>query len=185
MKNTPQINNFLNIGIKRFADRGIDGIRIDEICDEVGVAKSSFYHYFGNKEGFIDQLFEYWYIITTDSVYDKIKHIDDAVERFSALKELIDSNVEVEYCFLQMKLFALTNEKAREVVDRAKQKRFDVLFEIFKMAGQSDEEAAINSKMMILLYFGHVALNHGYSSSTSRVNITNEHILKFLGLEKS
>ena len=57
MKNTPQINNFLNIGIKRFADRGIDGIRIDEICDEVGVAKSSFYHYFGNKEGFIDQLF--------------------------------------------------------------------------------------------------------------------------------
>lgn len=183
MKNNPLIHNFLDVGIKRFADRGIDGIKINDICKEVGVAKSSFYHYFGNKKGFIDELFEYWYVITTDGVYEKIKHIDDAVERFLALKELIDNNVEIEYCYLQLNLLALTNEKAREVVDRAKQKRFDVLLEIFKMAGLSDEEAAISTKKMILLYFGYVALNHGYTSSSDYIDIANEHFLKFLGLK--
>ena len=75
-------------------------------------------------------------------------------------------------------------KKAREVVEKAKQKRFDVLFEIFKMAGLSDEEAAISSKKMILMYFGHVALNHGYIGATYDIDITNETFLEFLGLSK-
>ena len=105
MKNNPRINNFLDIGIKRFADRGIDGIKVDEICEDVGVSKSSFYHYFGNKKGFIDRLFDYWYEITHGNTTESVKDIDNPRERFLALKNIIDKNEEVEYCYLQMKLF--------------------------------------------------------------------------------
>ena len=125
MKNNPRINNFLDIGIKRFADRGIDGIKVDEICEDVGVSKSSFYHYFGNKKGFIDRLFDYWYEITHGNTTESVKDIDNPRERFLALKNIIDKNEEVEYCYLQMKLFALQNEKAREIVE--KQKRNDTM----------------------------------------------------------
>ena len=185
MKRKPQINNFLDLGINRFAERGIAGIKIDEICKEVGVAKSSFYHYFGNKEGYIDQLFDYWYEITHENVAHKVSHINNAKERFLTLKKLIDANVEVEYCFLQMKLFAATNAKAREIVEKAKKVRFEVLFTIFKMAGQSDKKAEYNSQKMILIYYGKVALMHGYTGSTKDIDIANDHFLEFLGLEKS
>ena len=183
MKNNPQINNFLNAGIKRFAERGIDGIKIDEICADVGVAKSSFYHYFGGKKGFVEKLFDYWYEITHGNVSEYVSHIDNAKERFLALKKMIDANVEVEYCYLQMKLYAASNKKAKEVIEKANTTRHDVLFTIFKMAGQSDEVAEYNTKKMILLYYGRVALTHGYSGATEDIDIANDHFLEFLGLE--
>ena len=46
----------------------------------------------------------------------------------------------------QLKLLVLTNVKARAIVEKSKQKRFDILFEIFKMAGQNDEAAACSSR---------------------------------------
>jgi AcrR family transcriptional regulator len=183
MTKNPRITQFFDLGIKRFADRGIDGIKVDEICKEVGVAKTSFYHYFGNKKGFIEQLFDYWYDQTTGEVYNQIKHIDNAIDRFLALKERIDANEEIEYFYLQMKLFALSNTKAKQVAEKARKKRFDVLFEIFKMHGQSNEEATLNTRKMILMYFGRVALTHGYTGSTQDIDITTEEFLLFLGLK--
>lgn len=182
MKNNPQIKRFYTIGLKRFAERGIDGIKIQEICEEVEVSKSSFYHYFGSKKGFVEMLFDHWFQITHEDVSKSIDHIDDASERFLALKKLIDANEEVEYCFLQMKLYATTNTKAREVIEKAHKVRFDVLFTIFKMAGQSDDMAENNTKKMILLYYGRVALKHGYSSSSEDIEIDDDHFLQFFDL---
>ncbi len=185
MKNNPQINNFLDIGIKRFADRGIDGIKIDEICEEAGVAKSSFYHYFDSKKGFVEKLFDYWYFLTTEGVYDQVKHIDDGMERFLALKDLIYANIEIEQCHLQIKLFALSNEKARAVVEKVQQKRLEILFELFKMTGLTDEEAARSSRKMMLMYYGRVALTHGYTGSIEDIDISTEEMISFLGLKNS
>lgn len=183
MKNNPQINNFLNIGIKRFADRGIDGIKIDEICDEVGVAKSSFYHYFGNKKGFINKLFDYWYEVTHTATIEELKKIDNARGRFLKLKEILDSNMEIEYCFLQLKLFALTNDKAREVIERASQTRHETVCDIFKMAGQSDEDANNNTRLWTMIFYGRVALMHGYAGSVDEIDIVNERFIKILDLD--
>ena len=183
MKNNPQINNFLDAGIRRFALRGIDGIKVDEICDEVGVAKSSFYHYFGSKKKFVEKLFDYWFVITHGDVSESVSHIDDATERFLALKKMIDANEEVEYCFLQMKLYAATNAKAREIIEKANKTRFDVLYTIFKMAGQNSEEARCSAKKMTMLYYGKVALKHGYRGSSEEIDIEDDHYLEFLGLK--
>ena len=184
MKDNPQINRFYTIGIRRFANRGIDGIKIQEICDELKISKSSFYHYFGSKNGFVEMLFDYWFKITHEDVSKAVDHIDDPSERFLVLKRIIDANEEVEYCFLQMKLYATTNIKAREIIRKAHKVRFGVLFKIFKMSGQSDAMAEENAKKMILLYYGRVALKHGYSSSSEDLDIDDDHFLKFFDLEK-
>ena len=182
MKNNPRIIRFYTIGLKRFAERGIDGIKIQEICEEVEVSKSSFYHYFGSKKGFVEMLFDYWFQITHGDVSKAMDHIDDASERFLALKKIIYANEEVEYCFLQMKLYATSNAKAREIIKKAHKVRYDVLFTIFKMAGQNDDMAEDNAKKMILLYYGRVALKHGYSSTSEDIEIDDEHYLKFFDL---
>ena len=182
MKNNPKKKRFYTIGLRRFAERGIDGINIQEICKEVGVAKSSFYHYFVSKKGFVEMLFDHWFQITHGDVSKAVDHIDDASERFLVLKKIIDANEEVEYCFLQMKLYATTNSKAREIIEKAHKVRFDVLFTIFKMAGQSDDTAEDNAKKMILLYYGRIALKHGYSSASEDIEIDDDHYLKFFDL---
>jgi hypothetical protein len=92
--------------------------------------------------------------------------------------------MDIEYCLLQLKLFALTNEKAREVIERASKARYAAVFEIFKMAGQSDEEADYNTRKLTLIYYGRVALMHGYAGSVDEVDIANEKFLKLLGLQE-
>ena len=184
MVDNKQIERFLAEGIRRFSEKGIEGIRVNKICREVGVAKSSFYHYFGNKQGYLKQLFDHWYEISRGSIHEKIKHINDGAARFKALKQIIDSNEEEEYFYLQLKLYASTNKLAQKVVDKAKQKRYDVLYEIFTMAGQAHEEAVCNVKKMILFYFGRLALTHGYAGDTSDFDIREEELMRVLGLEK-
>ena len=184
MKNNPQIKKFYAIGLRRFAERGIDGIKIQEICEEARISKSSFYHYFGSKQQFIEMLFDYWLEITHGDVSKSVNHIADATERFLALKKIIDANEDLEYCFLQMKLYATINTKAREIIEKAHKIRFKVLFKIFKMAGQSDDMAQYNTKKMILLYYGRVALKHGYSSSSEDIDIDDDHYLKMFNLKK-
>ena len=83
-----------------------------------------------------------------------------------------------------MKLYATTNAKAREIIEKANKIRFKVLFKIFKIAGQSDDMAQDNTKKMILLYYGRVALKHGYSSSSEDIEIDDDNYLKIFNLKK-
>ncbi|BAH31507.1 putative TetR family transcriptional regulator [Rhodococcus erythropolis PR4] len=42
------------------AEVGFKGLNIRRMCQTLGVTTGSFYHYFGNWQGFVDALFEYW-----------------------------------------------------------------------------------------------------------------------------
>ena len=59
MKN-PKLRPWLEAGIKRFANAGLDGINVNEISAELKISKTSFYHFFGSKEEYIRELFEHW-----------------------------------------------------------------------------------------------------------------------------
>jgi len=59
MKN-PKLSPWLEAGIKRFANAGLDGINVNEISAELKISKTSFYHFFGSKEEYIRELFEHW-----------------------------------------------------------------------------------------------------------------------------
>lgn len=47
-------------GFKQFAEKGIEGIKIAPLSRNVGVAKSSFYHYFESANGFFEEILDYW-----------------------------------------------------------------------------------------------------------------------------
>lgn len=44
-------DRLLAVALDLFADRGYDGVAVDEIVDAAGVNKRMVYHYFGSKEG--------------------------------------------------------------------------------------------------------------------------------------
>ena len=88
MKNNPQIKRFYDIGLRRFAERGIDGIKIQEICEEGRVSKSSFYHYFGSKNRFVEMLFDHWFQITHGDVSKSVTILLTPLSAFLALKKL-------------------------------------------------------------------------------------------------
>lgn len=44
------ISRLLDVAKKEFADKGLDGARIDEIARRAGITKQLIYHYYGSKE---------------------------------------------------------------------------------------------------------------------------------------
>jgi AcrR family transcriptional regulator len=64
VKSTKNVNvkhRLLQASIHLFADRGFDGVAVDEIVAEAGVNKRMVYHYFGSKEGIYSAVLEQAY----------------------------------------------------------------------------------------------------------------------------
>lgn len=64
MKNTKKLrvtkDQWLTKAIELFAEVGEEGLRIDALAKEVGVAKASFYCHFKGREDLLDHLLNFW-----------------------------------------------------------------------------------------------------------------------------
>ena len=71
------------------ANVGPEGLRIHALCGELGVTTGSFYGYFGNLDGFIDQLLEHWYSRHTARITEMLAAPSDPEKRFKLLKQYV------------------------------------------------------------------------------------------------
>ena len=58
MDQTTTFQNWIDKGYELFSRSGPDGVRVQTLARKLGVSKSSFYHYFGDQESFIELLLE-------------------------------------------------------------------------------------------------------------------------------
>ena len=179
----PKIQKWLDIGIRRFAAHGIDGINVNDMSKEVGVAKTSFYFFFNSKEEYLDQLFAYWEMEGTDQLYAMVNQISDPAKRFLALGKLIIANPENEFFYFNLKLIALTNEKARIHLTNVENKRNNIITKLLKDAGQSEQEIQLNRCKMKIIFYGQAALMMGYNNKGNNVQLPPEEIMKMLGIK--
>ena len=183
-KDNPKLQKWLDVGKRRFAHSGIEGININEISEEVGVAKTSFYYFFNSKEEFLDQLFAFWVLDGTDRLYAMVSEIKDPAKRFLTLSRLIEENTENEFFYFQLKLYAKDHPEARRFLDVVDRKRKAISVKLFRDAGQSDEQILKNRLQMRMLYMGNVALDMGYVTEPLSYRPSKEELLKLFGLNK-
>jgi|GEM_PF-5093914 len=184
MLRNPKVVNWLELGKKRFADAGIVGINIPEMSKEMGVAKSSFYFFFNSKEEYLNQLFAFWEMEGTDRLMAMVNHITDPAKRFFALGKMIEGNLENEFFYFQLKLYAGNHDHAKKFVESVDQKRKIFGTSIFKDAGQSDEDAEFHRTYMKVFFLGRIALMMGHDTDPYYPNFTKEEILKLFGFKK-
>ena len=141
MEQNPKINKWLNIGIRRFSKQGDLGININDMSEEMGVAKTSFYFFFNSRDEYLEQLFAYWVNEGTIKLINMVDRISDPAKRFLALSKMIESNMENEAFYFQLKLFAENNQFARPYLDEADKQRNQFSLQIFLDAGHSSENA--------------------------------------------
>lgn len=96
----PSMNNIQKDEILKkcfdyFVKHGIENISMRKMCDETGMAMSSVYYWFGNKDGVILDATEYGINLLIDElmdfVFEHIENIDVLCEKFPGLiREKID-----------------------------------------------------------------------------------------------
>ena len=93
----------LDAALQEFCNNGPDGARVDKIVKEAGVNKRMVYHYFDNKEGLFDAVFQEQVDIIdsvldqtpTDSTKDQLEHWlnnSNRVKGFLKLSSWIESS---------------------------------------------------------------------------------------------
>ena len=69
----PKLKPWLDEGIRRVSINGHADLKISEIAINIGISKSSFYHFFNTKEEYLEQLIEYWE--EEEETVNIIKHV--------------------------------------------------------------------------------------------------------------
>jgi len=84
-------NKILSVAGKLIRQRGFKGTSLQKISDEVGLHKSSLFHYFKNKEQILLRILEH----STDEVSTRLEKIiiDDTLEPEEKLRKAIDNHL--------------------------------------------------------------------------------------------
>ena len=184
MINNLKYKRWLELGKKRFAEEGIQGININHLSDEVGVAKTSFYFFFKSREEYLEQLFAYWVNEGTTKLITMVNRISDPAKRFLAIGKMIEENHENELFYYQLKLFARNNAFARPYLDETDNQRKNFALKMFKDAGHSAEDAKRLWARMRVYYMGMQALQMGYNSDDVFPELTPDQLLHFFEFTK-
>ena len=179
----PKVQKWLDIGKRRFAEEGIHGIKVNEMSDEIGIAKTSFYFFFTTKEEYLNQLFSYWQYDGTERIFSMVSQIQNPVKRFLALIKMIEDNSENEAFYFQLKLYAKRHKHARRFLELVEDKRAYISNGIFKDAGFSDEDVEAKRRMMKVFIMGHQVLMTGYNYDPIP-EYSKDEILELFGLNK-
>ena len=84
---------WLELGLKRFAESGIEGLVVNDMSKELNISKTSFYNFFGSKEEYINELFQYWFMEGTVNITkDGLLQMDAANSVHYIIKHVIYDN---------------------------------------------------------------------------------------------
>lgn len=75
MKQEPSALKWIEKGYENFAKHGIQGIKIEPLSKEVFLSKSSFYHFFGEQQLFLEHLMAY-HLAQCEVIRNKEEKID-------------------------------------------------------------------------------------------------------------
>jgi AcrR family transcriptional regulator len=82
---------WLDQGLLTLAEKGPKSVKIDVLCQELGVTKGSFYHHFSHHADFVSALLEHWESTHTLQLIEDVAGIATAQERSQRLSQLVYS----------------------------------------------------------------------------------------------
>lgn len=107
-------------GLKQVIEVGFEGFNVDVLCSDVGVAKTSFYHFFISRERFLEALLTYW---SSTLFLETIQSIQRSTELASVNAFIRHKKDHIAfYCFfIQAKLFVENKENLSKIVHQVEQ----------------------------------------------------------------
>ncbi len=138
MKKVEKINWFTE-GFGILENDGFARITIDSLCERLQLTKGSFYHHFGNIDGYIAALADYWleeYTLSIIRNADTLKGVKSKKRTIDKL--VLDRSMKLEQT---VRAWSYSNEMVRKRVQEADRIRLKYLIDIEVQDGKSHSEA--------------------------------------------
>ena len=127
-------------------------MNIDDISKKIGVAKTSFYQFFGSKSKFLDLLFRKGIEDATDGVITVVEKESEPLRKINKLIHfVIDHNRQNELFLRRLRTYGLHNKKILQLINETESRRMNFLKDMLIETGM-DEEVAEEKAHYFYLY---------------------------------
>ena len=142
------VTDWITAGLELLAEEGIGGVKIQKLCDRLGVTKGSFYWHFTDLDAFLGAM---------------SKHYEDGArifrDQFTAMAQKDPSRTladSVQFSYdnrlgrieRAMRDWARSDERARAAIEASDRLGFAAIAERFELLGFTQEEADIRAKTL-------------------------------------
>lgn len=139
-------------GFKILETEGFSKITIDKLCERLQVTKGSFYHHFGNMDGYVAALMDYWLEANTLSIVRKIDSVKEPNAKKKWLNKMVlDRSLKLEQI---IRAWGYSNALVRKQVQKVDEIRLDCLVKIQVQEGKPRIKANDNAKFAYAALIG-------------------------------
>jgi len=143
--------HWLSAGMALLVARGPDSISVEQLCQQVGLTKGSFYHHFKDHPQFVDELVADW---QQQNLHQPINESTNGsgqarLSTLTALSAALDPEQEIA-----VRRLASRNDKVRAVLALVDEARMDYLATLYREAGLKPRQAADAAKIQYAGFVG-------------------------------
>ena len=143
---------WLDEGFRLLSNFAQDKLRIQYLCQRLGVTKGSFYHHFKSMDHYISALLERWEEENTHTFIKVANQGKDAEERMEALSErAVVTDQSIEAAIRSWAFYKPVVKKHLKKVDRIRLKYLEAIFE---ENGDDPETAAAKANLDYAVLIG-------------------------------
>ncbi len=147
--------DWIVLGYKQFADKGIDGLIVERMAKKLRVNKSSFYWHFTNKQAFVQAIIQYWEMLSTSKIIEQVNKASSPMNQFEKLIELsFLKDDEIDF-FFYLKKYAQGNPPLTDTITRLDQQRIQFTADLLQGLGYTVNDAAIKSSIFYKYLIGY------------------------------
>ena len=142
-------NDWLVAAIDMLESNGIEGVNIEQLARNLGIAKSGFYWHFKGKKELYQHLLDYWSHEYTEVVIGNIQHSDDnTIQKLNHVMEMIEQYDLTKYD-LAIANWAKNDPQAEAAVEIVYKKRMDYIGSIFAELGLDEDETEMRTRLFV------------------------------------
>jgi AcrR family transcriptional regulator len=136
---------WLDQGLLTLAVKGPQFVKIDVLCQELGVTKGSFYHHFNHHADFVSALLDHWESTHTSQLIEAVAGVATTRERAERLSQLVyskDMRPEVA-----MRAWGKSHPEVAARVNAVDAQRLKYLTELAISMGANEKQAQLLARM--------------------------------------
>ena len=146
--------DWIQAAIRALQERGVDGVKVVVLAEDLGVTSGSFYWHFRGIPELFESLLDYWENALTDAIIAEVRAFDGpAPDRILALMTRVieDDAAALDHT---ISVWARRDAEVRERYERTLKRRFDFAAWMFRQAGHARKDAAIRGRLMVAYLMG-------------------------------
>jgi AcrR family transcriptional regulator len=147
-------DRWIEAALDALVEQGIEGVRIDRLCRNLGVTKGSFYHHFTSREELLEAVADFWAETQPTDGQAMVESLRDAPMRQLAAVTKLVADRDIGRRDHAMRAWAAADERAARAVQRADRQILALLETILAGLGVPDDEVHPLARVLFFTALG-------------------------------